>query len=672
MKKVWRKILLLGIASLSLSGCTLTVLDIDFNFGGEIEEEQEVEEPNFNIKSYLDRVDIEITNIGQHGYDYKVVALPSYQYFKDEAVTGLAFEENIGVNPIEIGTYHGGEIEVISLDHNVSGMEANYLKYYLLSNDGVMVAGPRFVTSFEEHVYDHELIKAINKKGLMHDNFTNYEPIYKLGISWGVVNLCPEYLLVPNEVVMKDQATGDNVTVPINWEMDSNPEDDPNGYFYIKAKCPDGATRRYYVDSYELGGKTYYIRMYNGDPKNIEYGYSLSGFDDLFKTYTNPDKTKYPDAPRTKFVANILWRQTYNQYITPYYLFYPGSYSASGWSQMATNNEYGFAYTQVLYEVLAKRYLSPANEDDYFEHGEVSVWIVGNEIDYDSDWNAIVPQGAARLSLEDYLEEHERCLRIANNAVKKYHSDSMVCSSFTHNWDRNGVPYKPKDMINYLCSKTKLQGNYDWGFSCHPYCTSLGEPSFIDTDYRGGYVTNSFTTGRITWTNLEVLNEYLSQDSKRCNGKIRKIFITEGGISSYSETEKVESITKGYNLQAAGVAYAYMKAAVLECVGALCYYRFRDHPDEPCYFGLYDRHMQQKLAYNVYKWVDTQYSDVACRDYLKYIEWKDPYTRVDYGVRFGNINNWFDTMNVVGSTFDFESVWDYDGAIANRIVSEQY
>ena len=78
------------------------------------------------------------------------------------------------------------------------------------------------------------------------------------------------------------------------------------------------------------------------------------------------------------------------------------------------------------------------------------------------------------------------------------------------------------------------------------------------------------------------------------------------------------------------------------------------------------------MSYDVFRLIDTQYSDLVCADYLKEIEWYNPYNGISYGAVYGNITNWVDTMNVSDSGVDFAQIWDYKTYVANRTVSEDY
>ncbi len=402
------------------------------------------------------------------------------------------------------------------------------------------------------------------------------------------------------------------------------------------------------------------------------YGVSLQFLAKLSSGYANPDTKKFPDARRAKTVVNLLLRKRCTQYYTPEMIFYPDSYSASTWCQICTNNKISAGYVTALFEYLAYYFMMPADENGYYPHGEISRFIVGNEIDFDDSWNAIVPAGAAKLSMEDYIEEHERALRIANNAFKKFHADMMVCTSFTHHFESTVSIYSPKDIITYMCAKSLREGNYDWGMSWHPYGANLGEPNFLDSDFYSYKLAGDFSTSRVTWTNFEVLEMFLKQESKLCNGKVRKIFITEGGVTSGNPNLDASKVTKARQIQAAGIAYAYQKICHLDCIETMCYYRYHDIPAASEYSGLLDGNDEEKLAYHLDKWVDTQYSDIVCQDYLKYISWRNPYTRVSYSAELGNVSSWVETMNIVGGKFDYFSIWDYDNRIATRIVQETY
>ena len=330
------------------------------------------------------------------------------------------------------------------------------------------------------------------------------------------------------------------------------------------------------------------------------------------------------------------------------YYFRPRTYN-----QPNTSNEYGAGYWGALMEFVGRRY---SQEDS--PYGTVESYVLGNEIDLSTSWNSIVAPGQAALSLEDYVEEYEREMRIWNQALKKYYSGNQVLVSITHFWSARGEEYAPKEILDYMTVKTNKQGNYDYGFAVHPYGVTLNVADFWRSDLASPGFNGSLNTSYITWSNLEVLQLYLEQSSKLCNGKIRNVFLTEGGVSS-SRDGNLSGVTKMQ--QAAGVAYLYYKSVQLSCVKAIIYYRLMDHDGDGAYFGLINLAGQTKPAYDVWKYIDTQYSYDVSRPYLKQIQWvtRENGNIIYHGVNF-DVNEYKDTMKLIKSRFDWDVRWNED------------
>ena len=130
-------------------------------------------------------------------------------------------------------------------------------------------------------------------------------------------------------------------------------------------------------------------------------------------------------------------------------------------------------------------------------------------------------------------------------------------------------------------------------------------------------MTNDFeTSGKITFSNIELIDRFLKQDKMKVNGKTRNVYLTEQGVSSFDDDEQDK------NNQAGCIAAIWYKLSQLDTVKAFCYYRLFDHKNELAghtRFGLLDINREPKPAYELYKYIDTQYSDVVSKDFLQYV-----------------------------------------------------
>ena len=480
-----------------------------------------------------------------------------------------------------------------------------------------------------EPIFKHEVpIKPVNKKGITCEDI--FDPVVTdLGCSYTEINFVIDAIIVPNERFVNGKV------VKINWEENTN----TNGELTISAEG-----RSYVVDYLDYNGERYYFRL-----ASFEY------YDKLIKEFTDRDVI----MTLILLLPNVL-----DQYIQPYFLKYPNTEATTTFMQPNTSNKYGAGYWGALMEFLAKRYSSENSE-----YGYVQAYILGNEIDGSFHYNAIVGPGQAAPLLEDYMEEYEREMRISNQAIKKYHPNNQIYISLTHFWNSSYEDYVAKEIVDYLTAKTLRQGNYDFGLTVHPYGVSLTKPEFWKGDLATNGFNGSLNSTYITWSNLEVLQLYLEQPSKLCNGKVRSVYITEGGVASSSSGE-LKEITKMQ--QAAGVAYLYYKATQLSCVKAVSYYRLLDNVGDGAYFGLLNGNWQKKPAYDVWKYIDTQYSFDVSMPYLKYIEWTtmDGWTSITHSVET-DVTSYKDTMKLVESKFDWDTNWNED-LIMVRYIDEPF
>lgn len=620
MKKILKFLCLLCIVPLvgclCLTGCSLDFEDYDINEGFD-DEEYVAPDYDFSITSTLDKITISISDVGDYGDMANLVALPSYQYLYGEEVNGLAAETS--ATPIEIAKYECGTNQTFVIDRYFDGdCDGIYYKYFILNDLDEILAGPMYCTKIESQYKHEEQIIPVNKKGVTSED--SYNPyVSDLKCSYTAINFLIDNMFVPNEVFENGKV------VPLEFE-----ETTENGKIYI---CSKGSTPAE-VEAIDYNGKRYYFRSEE-----------LARYDSMIKAYTDDG---------VKVLLIILMRYIDSQYAQPYFLRYPGAEQARRFIQPNTSNQYGAGYWAALMELLARRY---SQKDS--PNGIVQSFILGNEIDFSSSWNSIVAPGQAALSIEDYIEEVEREMRISNQAVKKYHAKNEVLISVTHYWSTRGEEYCPKDILDYLTLKTLKQGNYDYGFAMHPYGITPNVADFWRNDLASSGFNGSLNTSRITWSNLEVLQLYLEQDTKLCNGKIRNVYLTEGGVSS-SKDGNIQGITKIQ--QAAGVAYVYYKSVQLSCVKGVVYYRLVDNEGDGAYFGLINLSGQMKPAYEVWKYIDTQYSYDISKQYLKQIQWvtRENGSVVYHGQEFGNVNEYKDTMKLVNSRFDWESRWNED------------
>jgi len=638
MKKSVLAILILCLATLAitpfLSSCAFIDFDWDINDGFD---KDDYVEPNysFDISATESEIAVNLSNVGSYGMEAKLVCIPVYQYLYSETVRGLATE--VAENPYFIEDYSCGSTVTVTFDRYFNGGDGIYYKYYVLSSSGDILAGPVFCSQIESKYQHDDPIIPVSKKGVMCENLKT-DLVSDLGCSYTELNFWIDNMFVPNEIYEDGQVKELVYTESVN----------ENGVTTITR---NGVTEEVaYID---YNGQRYYFRLD-----------SISHYDDLIGWHTRRN---------VKVTLIVLLNNVADKYKQPYFITYPATAGSNTHVQFNTSNKYGAGYWGAFMEFLGNRYSQSADASTS-KYGLVQTYVLGNEIDMASSWNNIVGKGQPALTLENYIEEYEREMRIANQALKKYYAYNKVLVSITHHWSSRGEEYAPKDIIDYMTKKTMKQGNYDYGFAIHPYGKILNNPAFWQTDTSVTGMNGSLNTSVITWTNLEVMQLYLEQTSKLCNGQIRHVYLTEGGVASTSGG--LNQNEKSKNQQAAGVAYAYYKASQLSCIQAFIYYRLLDHPGDGTYFGLVgdiNVESSKKPSYYLYKYIDTQYSFEVSEPYLKLITWtvSNGWQSIPHGVEVGNVHSFQDTMGIFESRFDWNIHWD-ENLIIRRHINEEF
>lgn len=353
-----------------------------------------------------------------------------------------------------------------------------------------------------------------------------------------------------------------------------------------------------------------------------------------------------------------------------------GNYTGTDIVAVNTSNAEGRDYWIAFIEFITQRY-SGAQADSY---GTIDALVVGNELDYSSRWNRVVANNDT-ISLAAYMEEVTRTMRLAYLAASKYRADIPVCMSTTHQWAKSakdaGVPsltynganfFAPKDMVDYLQKVSAEEGDFNWGLTPHCYGASLNGCNNFETDtwYTGEDPSKTYTGANcgmsgdmntstmLTFSNLEILEQYLEQDKMLYNGKLRSVWLNEAGCSSYKNSISEQ------RKQAAFVAAAYYKCAQLDCIKAFSYYRGQDHiaevEAEDNRQGLLNVDGTAKIAYDVYKYIDTNLGSTFADKYLSEVtSYKGnvagKQTKVTY-------SSWKAAMSIWDTGYDWDALWD--------------
>ena len=266
-------------------------------------------------------------------------------------------------------------------------------------------------------------------------------------------------------------------------------------------------------------------------------------------------------------------------------LIYPGTRKSSNAFYYMFNaaTAEGFEQTRAIASFLAERY-NGSNPN----HGKISNWIVGNEIN-NQQWNYV-----GSKDLTSYVQAYQNAFRVFYTAIKSTSANDRVYFSLDYNWNNeidHKLKYGGKEVLDSFNSIANVQGQMDWGLSYHPYPCPMTEPEFWDDD-KTGLITNDFNSPVINFKNLTTLTDYMAQDCFRSPyGKVRHIILTEQGFTA--TTQSGEDVSQ---IQAAAYAYSYYMVDSNPYIDAYILSRQVDAPSEVrsgLSFGLWACDMDQ-------------------------------------------------------------------------------
>ncbi|WP_029232475.1 DUF5722 domain-containing protein [Butyrivibrio sp. VCB2006] len=251
-------------------------------------------------------------------------------------------------------------------------------------------------------------------------------------------------------------------------------------------------------------------------------------------------------------------------------------------------NDSGVKACAAIGSFLANRYSGSG-------HGNVSMWIIANEVNARREYNYM-----PFVDVTTYTNAFTDAFRVFYNAIKSQNSAAKVYWSIDQRWTYNTQKtgdYDAKDVLDIFAARISEYGNVDWGLAAHPYSfPNENTPFWKPTKY----TNHTVSTPVISMDNLEVLTNYMQRDEMRdTSGNVRSIILSEMGYSS----------TSGETMQAAAFAYAYAKMEKNGYIDALMLSRQTDASDEIAALGLalglQTTGGHHKYIYNVFKYIDT-------------------------------------------------------------------
>lgn len=225
----------------------------------------------------------------------------------------------------------------------------------------------------------------------------------------------------------------------------------------------------------------------------------------------------------------------------------------------------GKAWWIATLEFIAERWSKPNRKQ-----GRVVGYIIGNEVNTHGWW-----YNRGRVDMKEFTDEYLETVRLAHHAIRRQSSWARTYLSLDHHWtirfaagdEQQAFP--AREFIDYFAKRAKEEGDFDWHLAYHPYPENLRNPRFWN-DASAGPTADA---ARITFKNIDVLQDYFERDALLYNGKRRRIILSEQGFHSPNTPE-------GETLQAAAFCLAYKKVESLSGIDAFILHRHVDHPRE--------------------------------------------------------------------------------------------
>jgi len=234
--------------------------------------------------------------------------------------------------------------------------------------------------------------------------------------------------------------------------------------------------------------------------------------------------------------------------------------------------EEGQGLYRAFVEFLAERYTRPDKK-----YGQVAGAIISNEIDSQYVWG-----NAGEMTVNDYTKEYLCAMRQAWLCGRKHCAHFRVYLSLDQHW-RGSVHnphyplryYQGREVVDCLAAHEADSGAFPWNVAYHPYPEDLRWPDF----WHDRAPDFTFSTPKITFKNMEVLEAYLSQPRLLYRGQPRRIIFSEQGFNSQSGA--LQQLTE--KMAEAGYVLAYLKARNMKTVDMFMHHAYVDNPHE---FGL--------------------------------------------------------------------------------------
>lgn len=266
----------------------------------------------------------------------------------------------------------------------------------------------------------------------------------------------------------------------------------------------------------------------------------------------------YTSAGVQVYLRFLLGENTDNANM-PLMLYCPtdGAVTEAAFYAVNMNDSRTAAIMEGFFDFMAGRYAS-CGEDS----APVNAFILGYRVNHEAAFNY-----AGGGTLDDYVSNYEKLVRVANTALKSHTADGRVYISLDSRRTAGDVEggWDVPSFLSAFRDACALRGDYDWNLACELYADTPEvwvEQAAVDAGY---YTVHS----------LKTLTDLLASDQYRTpDGAERRILIS--GFSIPAVPKGAAPSEENNRKQAASYGYAYMTCVQNGRVEALIYSAYAD------------------------------------------------------------------------------------------------
>ena len=417
--------------------------------------------------------------------------------------------------------------------------------------------------------------------------------------------------------VLATENNGGGYAAVSNYAYISNPDAAAeNTYDYPAVSGKKGLDITLFADAQLLGASHTVIKVPLNEYISAESGNSVT-YRCLGAAY-HFDKTRvavldhlvktYSEAGIRVYLQFVLTKKQPGQ---EEYLYFPNVSDDAEYYAISTSRR-SLAALYAFTSFLAEKY---TGTDRVGFCGSI---IVGSEVNSNRYKN-----NAGSMSLPEYVSHYAKALRTVDAALRSVYSNGRVYVSVANNFNKPSsdgsadptLDFSVMDFLSQFSENIRNGGNIPWRVSADPYNADRNKADFRDAEGS----EYGYDAQYLTMDNINILTSLLSQPAYLYNGERRPVII--GEISYPSKDNSSEN----QKAQAAAYCLAYYKAEANGQIEAIIYAAQVDSADDGLNPGLYTRAAgtenaasEQKSIYRVFRYIDTDFSNVITEPYLSY------------------------------------------------------